>query len=84
MTSAGPRAYEIRVEGHLDDHWSDQLGGLSIVRCDDGTSVLTGEVPDQAGLHGVICGLRDIGAVLLGVRCVASDSGDPGIGASRN
>lgn len=73
MTTGEPRAYEITVEGHLDDHWSDRLAGLAIVRRDDGTTVLTGPVADQAGLHGVICGLRDIGAVLLAVRTVGEE-----------
>lgn len=60
-----PTAYEIRVEGHLDDHWSDRLGGLAIVRGADGTTTLTGRLADQAQLYGVLSGLRDIGATLL-------------------
>ena len=63
-------AYEIRVEGHLDDHWSERLGGLTICRNDDGTSTLAGPVADQAQLHGVLAGLRDIGATLLELRSV--------------
>jgi hypothetical protein len=57
--------YEFRVEGHLDDHWSAWLGDLTIARHHDGTSTLTGPVADQAQLHGVLAGLRDIGATLL-------------------
>lgn len=64
----GPAAYEIRVEGHLDDHWSERLGGLAVVRGADGTTTLTGCLADQAQLYGVLAGLRDIGATLLGVR----------------
>ena len=67
MTAAGPREYEITVKGHLDDHWSERLGGLGVVRRADGTTVLVGTLADQAQLHGVISALRDIGADLLGV-----------------
>ena len=61
----GPAAYEIRIEGHLDDHWSERLGGLGIVRSADGTTTLTGRLADQAQLYGVLSGLRDIGATLI-------------------
>ncbi|WP_345203973.1 hypothetical protein [Fodinibacter luteus] len=65
------------MQGHLDDHWSDRLGGLRIERRGDGTSVLTGHVVDQAGLHGVLSGLRDIGVVLLEVRALSEDAVPP-------
>ena len=60
-------SYEIRVQGHLDDHWSGRLGGLDISRRADGTTVLTGCLVDQAQLYGVLSGLRDIGATLISV-----------------
>ena len=60
--------YELRVDGHLDAHWSAVLGGLSLRRGADGTSTLTGAVADQAALHGLLSGLRDLGAPLLSVR----------------
>lgn len=56
--------YCIRIEGHLDDHWSGWLGAVSLTRCRDGTTTLVAEVADQAQLHGVLAGLRDIGAVI--------------------
>jgi RimJ/RimL family protein N-acetyltransferase len=62
-----PTTYEIRVDGHLDDHWSDWLA-LAITLNQDGTSTLRGPVADQAQLHGVLAGLRDIGAILLELR----------------
>ena len=58
---------EIRVEGHLDDHWSAWLGELALTREDDGTTTIIIAVADQAQLHGVLAGLRDIGAVLTGI-----------------
>jgi RimJ/RimL family protein N-acetyltransferase len=63
--------YAIRVEGHLDDHWSQRLGGLDMSRDDDGATTVTLEVADQARLHGVLAGLRDIGAVISELRTEA-------------
>ena len=63
----GTATYEIRVQGHLDDHWSDRLGDLAITRNADGTTTLTGPLADQPELYGVLAGLRDIGAALLSV-----------------
>ena len=63
----GPATYEIRVAGHLDDHWSDRLCGLAITRNADGTTTLSGLLADQSELYGVLAGLRDIGAALLSV-----------------
>ena len=63
--------YEIRVRGHLDDRWSDWLGGLAVQRQEDGTTLLVGPVVDQAALHGVIIRIRDLGLPLLSVKlCV--------------
>lgn len=60
--------YAIRVDGHLDDHWAAWLGELDLTRDDDGTTTVTVSVADQAQLHGVLAGLRDIGAVLTELR----------------
>jgi hypothetical protein len=59
--------YRIRVSGHLDDRWSDWLGGLAVQRQVNGTTVLVGPVVDQAALHGVIGRIRDLGLPLLEV-----------------
>ena len=66
--ASGVTGYEIRLAGHLGDQWSDRLGNLAISRNHDGTTTLTGEVADQARLHGILAGLRDIGAGLLELR----------------
>lgn len=62
--------YTIRVGGHLDDHWSSWLSDLTISRDADGTSTLTAPIADQAQLHCVLAGIRDIGATLLEVHAV--------------
>ena len=68
--------YAIRVDGHLDDHWSAWLGELDLSRDDDGTTTVTVSVADQAQLHGVLAGLRDIGAVLTDLRATPSSTRD--------
>ena len=66
--NTAPTTYAIRVDGHLDDYWSPWLGALDIVRNQDGTTTLTISNADQARLHGVLAGLRDIGAVITELR----------------
>ena len=70
--NTGPTTYAIRVAGHLDDHWSAWLGELEMARDDDGTTTVSVAVADQAQLHGVLAGLRDIGAVLTELRVVGA------------
>ncbi len=65
-----PGLYEIRIKGHLADQWADWFGGLTIAREDNGDTLLTGSVVDQAALHGLIRKVRDLGMPLLGVRRV--------------
>lgn len=62
-----PAGYEIRLAGHLDQHWSTWFAGLSLVREDNGTTTLRGMVADQAELHGLLARVRDLGLTLLSV-----------------
>jgi len=62
--------YRFRVRGHLDNCWSEWLGGLAVQRQEDGTTVLVGPVVDQAALHGLIIRIRDLGLPLLSVSLV--------------
>ncbi|HEX5089039.1 MAG TPA: GNAT family N-acetyltransferase [Nocardioides sp.] len=64
--------YAIRVDGHLDDHWSAWLGGDEMTRDGDGGSTVTVRVADQAQLHGVLAALRDIGAVITELRATGA------------
>ena len=50
----------ITVEGHLDERWSELLGGLQISHEEEGTTRLTGLIPDQAVLHGILAQTDDI------------------------
>ena len=69
MTAAtAATTYTIRVNGHLDDHWSAWLGEFDLARNEDGSTTITAAVADQAQLHGVLAALRDIGAVIAELR----------------
>ena len=79
----GPQAplrYELRVEGHLDEHWSTWFDGFAVIHADDGTTTLRGVVTDQAELHGLLAKVRDLGVTLISLtpRTAAGD-GDPGV-----
>jgi hypothetical protein len=65
-----PLVYQIRIKGHLSRHWSDWFGGLTITALDNGETLLTGAVVDQAALHGLLKKVRDIGLPLVSVECV--------------
>jgi hypothetical protein len=62
--------YELRVQGHLDQHWTGWLGDLTVTYDVDGTSTLTGPIPDQAALHGLLAKVRDLGIALISIRLV--------------
>jgi hypothetical protein len=65
-----PEVYEIRLQGHLDDRWVAWFDGLTIRREDNGETLLTGPVVDQAALHGLLRKVRDLALPLLSVNCV--------------
>ncbi len=59
--------YEIRLKGHLDGRWTDRFGGLTITLEDNGDTLLTGPVIDQAALHGLLKKVRDLGPPLISI-----------------
>ncbi|HEY1354584.1 MAG TPA: hypothetical protein VGF67_33655 [Ktedonobacteraceae bacterium] len=70
--------YQIRLKGQLAQRWSDWFEGLALTILDDGDTLLTGPLPDQAALHGVLKKVRDLGMPLLAVNCLGSDPGAGG------
>jgi hypothetical protein len=60
-----PMVYQIRVKGHLGPQWADWFGGLTITLEDNGDTLLTGPVVDQAALHGLLRKVRDLGMPLI-------------------
>ncbi len=65
-----PMIYQIRVKGHLGPQWTDWFGGLAITLEDNGDTLLTGAVVDQAALYGLLRKVRDLGMPLLSVNPV--------------
>jgi hypothetical protein len=69
--------YEIRLQGRLDQRWSDWFDGLTLTTDQDGTTRLRGPLVDQAALHGVLQRLRDLGVPLISVTRVQPDPAPP-------
>jgi len=65
-----PGLYEIRIKGHLDARWADRFGNMTITLAENGETLLTGSVIDQAALHGLLKKVRDLGLPLVSVNPV--------------
>jgi hypothetical protein len=72
----GPGFYEFRITGYLDDRWANWFGGLTITLEDNGDTLLTGPVADQAALYGMLRKVRDLGMPLLSVTRINSGRAD--------
>jgi hypothetical protein len=66
--------YQIRIKGHLGHQWTAWFEGLTITLEEDGNTLLTGQVIDQAALHGLLKRVRDLGLPLISVCPVQPDS----------
>jgi hypothetical protein len=71
-----PLVYQIRIKGHLGQQWAEWFEGLTITLEEDGSTLLTGKVVDQAALHGILKKVRDLGMPLLSVNPAAPDPQD--------
>jgi hypothetical protein len=65
-----PMVYQIRIKGHLDSQWTEWFGGVTITLEEDGNTLLTGPVIDQAALHGLLKKVRDLGLPLISINQV--------------
>ena len=72
-----PGRYEIRLAGHLHPRWTAWFDGLTLTNEKDGTTVLHGQMVDQAALHGVLQKVRDLGVPLVSVNHVDPDHPRP-------
>ena len=68
--------YQIRVKSHLGSDWTDWFEGLTITREENGDTLLTGPVVDQAALHGLLRKVRDLGMFLISVNCLEPGQAD--------
>jgi hypothetical protein len=71
-----PKVYQIRLKGHLGPQWADWFEGLMITLEENGETLLSGPLVDQAALHGLLKKVRDLGLPLLSVNCDLSDQED--------
>jgi hypothetical protein len=62
--------YEIRLEGQLDQRWTDWFEGFVLTTESDGTTTLSGRVVDQAALHGLLRRVSDLGVTLISINAI--------------
>jgi len=71
-----PEIYEIKIWGHLHERREELFEGLSVIRCDDGTTTLYGPLPDQTALHSILLRIRNMNLKLISVNQVRLSSED--------
>jgi hypothetical protein len=72
-----PEYYEIKIKGHLDIRWSDWFAGLKLDHLEGNVTLLSGKLPDQAALHGLLERIRDLNMTLISVTCDVRSTQDP-------
>jgi hypothetical protein len=69
-----PTTYRIRIRGQLDSQWSAWFDGVEVAEASGGETTLTGLLPDQSALHGVLTRIRDLGLELVSVEALEPDN----------
>jgi len=67
--------YEIRVKGHLDQHWSAWFDGMTITNEANGDAIISGPLVDQAALHSLLIKVYNLNLTLISVLHVETDQG---------
>ncbi len=69
-----PEYNQIRIKGHLDPRWSEWFGDLRLTHLEGNETLLSGQLPDQAALHGLLERVRDLNLTLVSVTCASTTS----------
>ncbi len=78
-----PEYYEIKLRGRLDPCWSDWFMGLKLTYLEGNETLLSGPLPDQGALHGLLERIRDLNLTLISVTCGSPSTPDSGKGIER-
>ncbi len=73
-SSYEPEIYEIRVQGHIHKRRAKYFEGVTITCESDGTTTLSGPLPDQTALHGILLKIRNMNLKLISVRQIATNN----------
>jgi len=65
--------YKIIVKGHLDDTLASWFEGLTVSNLEDGDAILSGLLPDQAALQGILKRISDLGLTLISVNTISEE-----------
>ncbi len=65
--------YEIRIKGHLEPYWSETFDGMQLTLTQNGETLITGAVADQAALHGLLAKIRDLNRTFISVIQVGAE-----------
>jgi hypothetical protein len=68
--------YQIKIQGHLDEYWSEWFDDLAVTYDEQDDTILTGQVADQAALHGLLKKVRDLGLPLISVNPIECKTPD--------
>jgi hypothetical protein len=72
-----PEYYEIKIKGHLDQSWSDRFSGMAVTHIEGDGTLISGRIPDQAALHGMLEQIRDLNLILISVTSDDPYSAEP-------
>lgn len=77
MRHSGRHQVRVRVQGELDQTWTTLLADLDVLVEPGGTTLVSGDLPDQAAVHGLLATIRDLGLSLISVETIAIPSVSP-------
>ena len=77
-----PEYYEIKIRGHLGPRWSEWFADLQLTHLEGNETLLSGLLPDQAALHGLLERIRDLNLTLVSVAWGGPSTQDADRGSS--